>query len=133
MERQKQKRFLWIAIACLVVLMAAFATIYALTQPETSVGAKTITISVVVPDEDPQLFTIHTDEEYLRGALEQEDLVSGSESEYGLYVETVSGIKVDSEKNEWWCFTQDGETLLTGVDTTPIEDGDSFEITLSTY
>ena len=38
---------------------------------------------------------------------------------------------VDDSKQEWWSFTKDGQMLETGVDTTPIADGDHFEITLT--
>ena len=31
-----------------------------------------------------------------------------------------------------WCFTKAGEMLMTGVDTTPIADGDHYEIELKT-
>lgn len=75
--------------------------------------------------------TISTDAEFLRGALEQENLIAGDESQYGLFVKTVNGITADDANQEWWCFTKGGETLFTGVDTTPIADGDKFEITLT--
>jgi hypothetical protein len=132
MENRNGKRLI-LGVIGLVVLVAVFAAVYILTRPDTSVGAKTITVTVVVPGRENKSFTIHTDEDYLRGALEQEKLISGSEGQYGLYVETVDGAKADSAKQEWWCFTKGGENLLTGVDTTPIQNGDSFEITLSNY
>lgn len=47
-------------------------------------------------------------------------------------VTTVNGVTADSSLEEWWCFTKGGETLNTGVDSTPIADGDHFEITLTT-
>ena len=105
-------------------------------QPTTS-GSKTITVSVfdtVGSTEASNTATITTDEEYLRGALEQEDSgisISGSESEYGLFVTTVDGVTADDSKQQWWCFTKGGEMLNTGVDSTPIADGDTFEITLT--
>ena len=105
-------------------------------QPATS-GSKTITVSVfdtVGSTEASNTTTITTDEEYLRGALEQEDSgisISGSESEYGLFVTTVDGVTADDSKQQWWCFTKGGEMLNTGVDSTPIADGDTFEITLT--
>lgn len=61
----------------------------------------------------------------------QEGLVAGSESEYGLFVDTIDGYKADSDKQEWWCFTKGGESLMTGVSSTPIKDGDTFEATLT--
>ena len=80
---------------------------------------------------EEEAFTIETDAEYLRGALESIDLIEGSESEYGLFVTAVNGIAADDSKQEWWCFTKGGEEMMTGVDTTPIADGDAFEITLT--
>jgi len=57
--------------------------------------------------------------------------VAGDESQYGLFVKTVAGVTIDESKQEWWNFTKGGEPLFTGVDTTPIADGDKFEITLT--
>ena len=68
----------------------------------------------------------------LRQALEEQKLVEGEESQYGLYVKTVNGVTADEAKEEWWCFTKDGEDVMTGVDSTPVADGDHFEITLKT-
>ena len=76
-------------------------------------------------------FTITTDAEYLRGALESINLIAGSESEYGLFVTTVNGVTADDSKQQWWCFTKDGEMLQTGVDSTPIANGEHYEITLT--
>ena len=72
-------------------------------------------------------FQIQTDAESLRGALEQESLIAGSESEYGLFVETVDGETADMGAEEWWCFTKGGEMLATGVDDTMIADGEHYE------
>ena len=126
-------------IAGVVALIAVIAILLGVylnnRQPATS-GSKTITVSVfetVGSTEASNTATITPDEEYLRGALEQEDSgisISGSESEYGLFVTTVDGVTADDSKQQWWCFTKGGEMLNTGVDSTPIADGDTFEITL---
>lgn len=131
-EKSMSKKKIALIAGVLIVLIAAFALIFALTRPETSQGAKTIRIEVVVSDTDTREYTLHTDEEYLRGALEEENLISGSESEYGLFVTTVDGVTADDSLQQWWCFTKGGEPLNTGVDSTPIQDGDQFEITLTT-
>ena len=87
----------------------------------------TITVTVKFADETTKDFVITTSEEFLRGALEQENLVEGDESEYGLYVKTVDGVTADYEADKaYWAFYKDGEYLMTGVDTTPIADGDTF-------
>ncbi len=131
-EKSMSKKKIALIAGVLIVLIAAFALIFALTRPETSQGAKTIRIQVMVSDTDTREYTLHTDEEYLRGALEEENLISGSESEYGLFVTTVDGVTADDSLQQWWCFTKGGEALNTGVDSTPIQDGDQFEITLTT-
>lgn len=88
----------------------------------------TITVSVTHADGSEKEFVITTEALNLRGALEQENLVQGDESEYGLFVTTVDGEGTDSEKQEWWCFTKGGEMMMTGVDDTLIADGDHYEI-----
>ena len=77
-------------------------------------------------------FSIATDAEFLRGALEEQKLIEGSESEYGLYVTAVDGETADESLQQWWCFSKDGVMLATGVDTAPIADGEHYEITLTT-
>lgn len=130
-EQKKSNKKIWLAAAALVLAVAVVLGIYFVTRPAPQQGGKTITVQVVLLEGEPSDFTIQTDEEYLRGALESIDLIEGSESEYGLFVTTVNGVTVDDSKQQWWCFTQDGEMLMTGVDTTPIADGDHFEITLT--
>ena len=130
-EQKKSNKKIWLAAAALVAAVAVVLGIYFVTRPAPQQGGKTITVQVVLLEGEPSDFTIQTDEEYLRGALESIDLIEGSESEYGLFVTTVNGVTVDDSKQQWWCFTQDGEMLMTGVDTTPIADGDHFEITLT--
>ena len=130
-EQKKSNKKIWLAVAALLVAVAVVLGIYFVTRPAPQQGGMTITVQVVLLEGEPSDFTIQTDEEYLRGALESIDLIEGSESEYGLFVTTVNGVTVDDSKQQWWCFTQDGEMLMTGVDTTPIADGDHFEITLT--
>ena len=131
MENKKpMNKNLLAGVLALVLVVAALIGVYFATRPATSAADKTITATVVANGEE-EAFTIHTDEEYLRGALESIDLIAGEESEYGLFVTTVNGITADDANQEWWCFTKGGESLNTGVDSTPIADGDAFEITLT--
>ena len=130
-EQTKSNKKIWLAAAALVAAVAVLLGVYFVTRPAPQQGGKTIAVQVVLLDGESSDYTIQTDEEYLRGALESIDLIEGSESEYGLFVTTVNGVTVDDSKQQWWCFTQDGEMLMTGVDTTPIADGDHFEITLT--
>ena len=91
----------------------------------------TITLEVVYPDGSSKEFTIATDpENNLRKALEGEGLIAGEEGPYGLYVKVVDGVTADYDVDQsYWSLSKDGEMLMTGVDTTPIADGDHFELT----
>ena len=91
-----------------------------------------LVVTVVHGDGSSKDFAIATDAEFLRGALEEQQLIEGSESEYGLFVTAVDGETADDALQQWWCFTKGGEMLMTGVDTTPIADGEHYEITLTT-
>lgn len=129
--RKNNKKLLILGTLVLALLVAAFAFVYGTQQSAGQTGAKTITITIVTEDAS-KTESIQTDAEFLRGALEQEQLVSGTESEFGLYILTVDGVTADETQQQWWCITKGGETVYTGVDTTPIADGDAFELTLMT-
>lgn len=90
---------------------------------------KTITVTVVDDKGESTDFVIKTTSPNLRGALEQEKLVEGDESEYGLYVKVVNGVRADYDKDgAWWGFYKDGKMLPSGIDDTVISDGDKYEI-----
>lgn len=126
----KQKRKALLGLAVLLCAAALLAGIYLTFRPQTVEGAKTVTVEVIAGGETVQTHTIQTDAEYLRSALEQEKMVEGEESAYGLFLLTVDGITADDAKQEWWCVTKEGGQVDTGVDATPIADGDHFELTL---
>lgn len=129
---KKNKKLLVIGIVILAVLVAAFALIWTVTRPETSVGAKAITVIVDYGDETSDTFEIATDAEFLREAIEEEVGLEGDESEFGLFIKTVNGVTADEAQQQWWCITKSGEAVMSGVDTTPVADGDQFELTLTT-
>ena len=127
----KKTRNIIIAVAVLLVLVVGALLIWGQNRPVAQEGDKTIVLEVVHKDGSTKDFTIHTDAETLRAALEQEEgLIAGSESEWGLMVESVDGEKADySVDQSWWCLTKDGVMLDTGVDSTMIADGDHYEFT----
>lgn len=126
-----RKKKIIIAVAALAMIVAAVLGLYAAFGPKGTQGAKTIQVQTVFLDGTTKDHTIRTDAEFLRGALEQEGMVAGDESSYGLFVKTVDGYTVNSANQEWWCFTKNGETLENGVDTIAIADGDHYEVTLT--
>ncbi len=94
-------------------------------------GPKDITLNVTHGDGSEKSFSISTDAEFLGEALQEEKLIEGEDGQYGLYITAVDGETADSDNQEWWCLKKDGEMTSTGVDTTPISDGDTFELVLT--
>lgn len=127
----KKKKQL-VAAVILAVAVAVMGIIYLWQRPAGQAGEKTLSVAVIY-DEQQKDFTIKTTQEYLGPALSDEGLIAGEEGPYGLFITAVDGRTVDAAKNEWWCITRDGQMLETGADTTPIADGEHYELTLSTY
>ena len=111
----KKTRNIIIAVALLLVLVIGAVLIWNANKPDAQEGGKALVVTVVHGDESSKDFSFTTDAENLRTALEEQELIEGTESEYGLYVTKV-----------------DGEDLMTGVDDTMIADGDHYDITLKT-
>ena len=99
--------------------------------PKAIEGSKTIIVTVDHLNGDDSSFEIKTDKKYLSEAMEQEQLISGSESEYGLMVETVDGETANESKQQWWGLYVNGDFGQNGVDTQPIADGDVYEFKLN--
>ena len=94
-------------------------------------GEKTVEVEVKV-EEQSVTFTIHTDADTLGAALLEHGLIAGEDGQFGIYVKTVNGILADYDVNKsYWGFYQNGEYLMSGVDTTAIVGGEHFEIIYS--
>lgn len=129
MKNNKLKPLLAVIVFALVVVIMAL--VYNQFKPQTSKGSKEVVVEVIIPEEETKEFTLHTDAEFLGQALEKEQLIKGTVGDYGLFITEVNGRVVDDSKQEWWCITKGGEDVFTGVDATPIADGDHYEITLT--
>ena len=124
----KNKKLL-IAAAAVVALIAVMVGIFFATRPETSQGSKTFTVTVVHKDGTSKDFTYSTDEEYLGAVLTAEGLIVGAEGPYGLMIDTVDGETASWDADQsYWALYVGEEYATTGVDTTPVNDGDSFKL-----
>ena len=121
------------AVAALAAAAALMLGIWYLATPQAQAGEKTVVVQVIHGDESSKDFTYRTDAENLGQVLVEENLVQGEDSATGLFVTTVDGETAQDILRQWWCVTKGGKWLDTGVDATPITDGDHFELTLSTY
>ncbi len=91
-------------------------------------GSKMVTIEVVA-EEKSVTFTINTDKETVGQALSENEIISGENGPYGLYVKEVNGITADYSVNQsYWSFYKNGEYMQTGVDKTEFSDGEHYEL-----
>lgn len=122
-----------IAVAALALAAALMLGLWYFTRPQSQAGEKTIVVQVVHGDQSTKDFTCQTDAETLGEVLVEEKLAQGEEGPTGLFVTVVDGEEAQDSLRQWWCVTKGGDQVDTGVDATPIADGDHFELTMSTY
>ena len=121
-------RKLKILLSALVIVLMLVSVCACSDNGASNGNEVTFSLTVVHADKSEKEFEITTDKSNLRQALEDENLISGTESEYGLFVTTVDGETADYSKNEsWWNLLKSGESSPTGVDGCTIADGDRFE------
>ncbi|MDL2232036.1 DUF4430 domain-containing protein [Ruminococcaceae bacterium OttesenSCG-928-L11] len=128
------KRSQIIVCAGLIAALVLIGVAYAVSRPAQggSGAAKTVTVTVIAAEDDVRVHTVATTADTLGQALRDEGLIEGEDSAYGLFITAVDGVAADSAREQWWCLTQAGGDVFSGVDTTPIADGDQFELTLKT-
>ena len=91
-------------------------------------GAKTVQVEVKV-EEQSVTFTVNTDKDILGDALLEHGIIAGEEGAYGLYIKVVNGITADYDVDQsYWAFYQNGEYMMTGVDSTEISGGEHYEL-----
>ena len=127
----KNKKWLWILVAAiaLVTVVGLMLGIYVATRPETSAGDKHITVTVVHKDGTEKEFSYNTNEEYLGTVLQGAELIEGEQGPYGLQIFSVDGETADWNVDQsYWALYVGEEYGTTGVDQTPIHDGDTFKL-----
>lgn len=100
-------------------------------RKDATLGEGDTTISVKVTAEEKTItLTLHTDATTLEEALVAEELVSGDESAFGLYIKYVNGIRADYEKDNgyYWGLKVNGKTADTGASSVLIEEGGVYEL-----
>ena len=98
---------------------------------DTEVGEGENTVNVIVVCEEKQItITLKTDETNFGQALRSSGFVQGSESDYGLYISHVNGIKaVYEEDGAYWSFLDgEGNYMSYGVDGAELTGNDTFQL-----
>lgn len=85
-------------------------------------GQTEFTLKVTLKDGTEKEYKVHTDETTVGKALSDLQLISGTESQYGLMVTEVCGESLDYDADHmYWAFYINGEYAMTGVDSTDID------------
>ena len=127
----KKNTKILLSVLALLVAVGALAGVYLALRPGTQAGAKAVVVTVAAGEKGDE-HTLRTDAEYLGQALLDAGLVKGEDGPYGLYIRVVDGEADDESRQKWWCVTKGGEAVMTSADTTPIADGERYELTLMT-
>ncbi|MDE6017124.1 MAG: DUF4430 domain-containing protein [Acetatifactor sp.] len=129
--QKKANKKIIIGIAVLLIAIAAFSGIYFLFGAKPVAGSKSITIEVVDDRQETTAYQLQTEVEFLRQAMEEAEGLSfsGTESEYGMMVDTVNGLTADyNTDGAYWSFYVNGDYCNYGIDSQPVLDGDIFSI-----
>ncbi|MEA5012124.1 MAG: DUF4430 domain-containing protein [Angelakisella sp.] len=129
---KKSTKQAMIAVVALVGALAIAIGCWAAFGPKAIQGTKNLQVTVVVEEGKKNVHDIKTEAEFLGEALTQEKIIEGEQGPYGLYIKVADGVAANEAMQQWWCITKEGADVMTGVDSTPIADGDKFEITLKT-
>ena len=120
-----------IAAVLFAVLLIGAAAAYFCLRPAATEGEKTITVRVQHLQGETSEYQFSTDAEYLRQALEEQELIEGEEAEFGIWVHTVDGETADESRQQWWGYNVNGQYGEYGVETQPVADGDVYEFVLN--
>lgn len=131
----KNRKNIW--LLALVLTACVLFGIWFVNRPKPMSGAKAIVIEVQDPEGSVKSYSGRTDAEYLSGAMDdfsaagfQYEAVSG---EYGAYVTTINGLKVEETDSAYWAIYVNGEYGMYGIDQQPVTDGDTYRFAYETY
>ena len=130
-EKKQTNKIALIGAAALIAVIAVLAVVFFVFREKPVQGQKSVTIEVIDNTQSSTVYEVHTDAEYLRQAMEEAKGLEffGTESEYGLMVETINGVTPDyNVDGAYWSFYVNGAYCNYGIDSQPVEDGDAFVI-----
>ena len=123
------KKVLIITAVLAALLVVAGFVLSFIGSDNNNAEMKSIEVSVIANGSE-KVYHIDTACKYLGDALLEKGIIKGEDSQYGLFITEVAGIKADDKKEEWWLVTKNGEGTTTGVSSIEIADGECYELTL---
>ncbi len=92
-------------------------------------GLMHFTVTVVHADGSTKEFAYKTADKYVGIVLKEVGLIKGNDGPYGLEITEVDGEKaVYAEDKAYWAIYVGDEYALTGIDTTPVEEGGVYKL-----
>lgn len=128
--------FLKFSVPAILMIAMAFTLLACGSEDEGAAEGTEITITIAVINKagettEQQVTTTGTT---LADALVDSGMVEENYDDYGLFFDTVNGEKADySVDGSYWALSKDGEYLMTGASSTPIADGEHYELTYTVY
>lgn len=127
---RKTKLFFKFLVAVVLVAVVALSVLSCSKEKPADNGEITLTVEVVNKAGESVEHEIKTTAGNLADALTGSGIAAGDDGEYGLYITTVDGEIADySVDGSYWSISKDGEVLFTGASSTPIADGEHYELT----
>lgn len=125
------KNFFRISVLVMLIAVTALSLFSCAKDEETTTGTEiTITVAVTGKAGETTETEIKTTADNLGDALVSSGLVEDNQGDYGLYILTVNGETADYNVDQsYWSLSKDGEALMTGASSTPIADGEHYELT----
>lgn len=127
----KKFRVISLFLALIVLCSCGGEMQTAVYNEDTTLGDGNKTLTVLVTDAEKTItFTIKSDAKTVGEALSEHNLIAGENGQFGLYIKMVNGVRADFEKDGayWGFYGKNGEYLNSGVDTTELNDGDTYEL-----
>lgn len=97
---------------------------------DTEIGEGTLAVKIeVTADNRTITLTVKTDEANLEKILTENNLVEGDESEFGLFIKSVNGIRADYDLDHaYWAIQKDGAPTPTGANQITVADGETYAL-----
>ena len=124
--KNKTKGLIALVIAIIVIAGVGFYF-----QQQANSDLKSVTLQIVSKrDNVNKSEDYKTDKEFLGDLLKKENLVEYEDSQYGMYIHVVDGLKDDETNQYWWAILEDGQSSTYGADSLALKDGSTYTLEL---
>ena len=134
----KKKRNYITGMIVLVLCIVCFAMVYMGFSPKTDKNGGKAYELVASDGNRNIIYKGETDALYLSGLMDQlvetdNFTYESMDGEFGRYITSINGVSAASSTKTNWMVYVNGEFGQYGIDSQPVNDGDSFELRLESY